>query len=107
MIATIDGEGRITLGEDVQKQLGVQPGDDVVLEARGTELVIKAANGATGLCYEGGVLVHRGTALPIAAEEADLLEDTGAIRMPPRDPRTVKATIHSGPRRSLSVTAED
>jgi bifunctional DNA-binding transcriptional regulator/antitoxin component of YhaV-PrlF toxin-antitoxin module len=61
MIATIDREGRIVLDQELQKQLGVQPGDDVVVEPRGAELVIKAVNGKTGLCHEGNVLVHRGT----------------------------------------------
>ena len=107
MKATIDREGRIVLDDEVQKQLGVQPGDEVVLEPRGAELILKAANGKTGLCYEGNVLVHRGTALPIAPEEAELLEDTGPIRLPPRETRTVKAKIQSIPRRPVSVTAED
>jgi hypothetical protein len=107
MKATIDPEGRIALDHDLQAFLGVQPGDDVVLEPRGAELVIKAANGKTGLCYEGTVLLHRGTALPIAAEEAEILEDQGPIRLPPRDVRKVKAKIRAGSHRSLSVTSED
>ena len=107
MKATIDREGRIALAEEVQQRLGVHPGDDVVLETRGNELVVKAANGKTGLSSEGNVLVHRGTALPIAAEEAEMLEDTGPIYLPPRDLRTLKAKVVRGPQRRLSETAED
>lgn len=42
MKATIDREGRIALAKEVQAQLGVQPGDDVLLENRGNEWIIKA-----------------------------------------------------------------
>jgi hypothetical protein len=31
------------------------------MEQRGSELIIKAANGNTGLCREGNLLVHRGS----------------------------------------------
>jgi formylmethanofuran dehydrogenase subunit D len=68
MKATIDGEGRIALGPDVQSQLGVKPGDEVVLENRGGDVIIKAAKAATGLCYEGNVLVHRGVS-PVRKDE--------------------------------------
>jgi len=64
MKATIDQDGRIALDKDIQQQLGVHPGDEVVLEPRGRELIIKAANGTTGLCYEGNVLVHRDACPP-------------------------------------------
>jgi bifunctional DNA-binding transcriptional regulator/antitoxin component of YhaV-PrlF toxin-antitoxin module len=107
MKATIDRDGRIALGPEVQSQLGVQPGDDVLLEKRGDEWIIKAAKSETGLCFEGNMLVHRGTALPVAADDAELLEDTGPIRLGPRDSRTVAAQIVSAPRRPISVTAED
>jgi hypothetical protein len=60
MKATIDCEGRIALAPDVQSQLGVQPGDEVLLEKHGGEWIMKAAKPETGLCYEGNVLVHRG-----------------------------------------------
>ena len=59
MITTIDSQGRIALGHEVQNQLGVRPGDDLVLEHRGDEWVIKAA-AKTGLAWEGNVLVYRG-----------------------------------------------
>jgi bifunctional DNA-binding transcriptional regulator/antitoxin component of YhaV-PrlF toxin-antitoxin module len=60
MRTTIDREGRIALGRDLQDELGVQPGDDVLLERRGEEWIIQAAKGERGLCLEGNVLVHRG-----------------------------------------------
>jgi bifunctional DNA-binding transcriptional regulator/antitoxin component of YhaV-PrlF toxin-antitoxin module len=60
MKATIDRDGRIALGKEVQSHLGVQPGDQVLLENRGDEWVTKAAKPKSGLCYEGNVLVHHG-----------------------------------------------
>ncbi|MCI0681346.1 MAG: AbrB/MazE/SpoVT family DNA-binding domain-containing protein [Gemmataceae bacterium] len=65
MKATIDGDGRIQLGQDLQSQLGVRPGDDVIFEKRGGEWVLKAAKSESGLGYEGNVLVHRGTSTPV------------------------------------------
>jgi bifunctional DNA-binding transcriptional regulator/antitoxin component of YhaV-PrlF toxin-antitoxin module len=107
MNATIDQEGRIALGQEVQNQLGVQPGDDVLLENRGDEWVIKAAKPATGLCREGNVLVHRGIALPAAAEEAEFLEDTGPIHIAPRISSMVIAQVVSVQRKPISVSVED
>ena len=75
MKTTIDREGRIALGQEVQKQLGVQPGDEVLLENRGDEWVIKPANAATGLCYEGNVLVHRGSAKRSTADDLATVRD--------------------------------
>jgi hypothetical protein len=60
MKATIDPEGRICLAVEMQTQLGVQPGDDVLLEKHGNEWIIRAAQPPTGLSQEGNVLVHRG-----------------------------------------------
>ena len=68
MRTTIDREGRIALGRDLQIQLGVQPGDDVLLERRGEEWIIQAAKGEKGLCLEGNVLVHRGVSQPPSVE---------------------------------------
>ncbi len=62
MKATIDREGRIALAKELQAQLGLQPGDEVVLECHDGEWVIKAAGAEAGLCREGNVLVHRGAA---------------------------------------------
>jgi AbrB family looped-hinge helix DNA binding protein len=44
MRATIDDAGRILLPEDVRLQLGVEPGDDVVLEKQGEQWVINPAS---------------------------------------------------------------
>ena len=63
MTTTIDSQGRIELGSEVRDRLGVHPGDDVTLEARGDEWIIKAA-AKTGLGWEGNVLVHRGVSPP-------------------------------------------
>lgn len=71
MKATIDRDGRITLGAELQRRLGVRPGDEVLLEQRGAECVIKAVRPGTGLTLEGNVLVHCGTG---SSEPTDLLE---------------------------------
>lgn len=68
MRTTIDCDGRIVLGKEVQAQLGVQPGDDVILENHGHEWVIKAARSPVGLHLEGNVLVHGGTLAPASAD---------------------------------------
>jgi bifunctional DNA-binding transcriptional regulator/antitoxin component of YhaV-PrlF toxin-antitoxin module len=60
MKTTIDSSGRIQLPEDLQARLGVKPGDEIVIEQRAGEWVIKAAQGESGLSWEGNVLVHRG-----------------------------------------------
>jgi hypothetical protein len=66
--ATIDRDGRIALDRDLQMDLGVQPGDDVLIDRRGNDWVIKAASGEWGLCLSGNVLVHRGTPAPCEDE---------------------------------------
>ena len=43
MKTTIDPQGRIQLGEELRSWLGVQPGDEVVVEKRGSECVLTAA----------------------------------------------------------------
>ncbi len=72
MKAIVGHEGRIALAKEAQAQLGVQSGDDVLLENRRNEWIIKATSAMTGLCYEGNVLVHRGTCIlpsnPVAVE---------------------------------------
>ena len=60
MKTIVDDAGRIQLPDDVRRQLGVKPGDEVVLEARAGEWVLKSAHTKTGLSWEGNVLVHKG-----------------------------------------------
>lgn len=61
MKTTIDSSGCIKLPDDLQAQLGVKPGDEVVLEERGGEWVIRSTHAESGLAWDGNVLVHRGT----------------------------------------------
>lgn len=55
--------------QDLQAQLGGKPGDEVVLEERAGEWVIKSAHAESGLGFEGNVLVHRGTTVTGATVE--------------------------------------
>ncbi len=61
MKTTIDSSGRIQLPQDLQLQLGVKPGDEIILEERAGEWVIKSALSESGLGWDGNVMVHWGT----------------------------------------------
>ena len=60
MKATLDDNGRIQLPHALQSQLGVKVGDEVVLENRAGQWVIRAARDETGLSWKANVLVHEG-----------------------------------------------
>lgn len=60
MKTTLDSDGRIQLPSEIQTQLGLKPGDDVILETDNRQCVIRPDEAAVGLCPEGNVLVHRG-----------------------------------------------
>ncbi|MEO8499012.1 MAG: AbrB/MazE/SpoVT family DNA-binding domain-containing protein [Planctomycetota bacterium] len=61
MKATLDSDGRIQLPSTVQSQLGVKPGDDVILDSQEGQGVIRSERATVGLCQEGNVLIHCGT----------------------------------------------
>jgi AbrB family looped-hinge helix DNA binding protein len=61
MKTVVDEAGRIQLPDDVRAQLGLKAGDEVALEERAGEWVLKAAKSGAGLCWEGNVLVHKGS----------------------------------------------
>jgi AbrB family looped-hinge helix DNA binding protein len=73
MKTIVDEAGRIHLPDDVRTQLGVKPGDEVVLEERAGEWILKSAHTQTGLSWEGNVLVHKGTSITSATIE-DLID---------------------------------
>lgn len=74
MKTIMDEVGRIQLPEDVRTQLGVKPGDEVVLEERAGEWVLKSVHVPTGLSWEGDILVHKGTSVTSATIE-DLIDE--------------------------------
>ena len=69
MTMVVDEAGRIQLPEEVRSQLGVGPGDQVILEVRAGEWVLKSVPSTLALAWEGNVLVHQGTGLLSAAAE--------------------------------------
>lgn len=72
MKATLDSDGRIQLPSEIQAQLGLKPGDGVILETQHGKCVIRPDHEVAGLCREGNVLVHRGVSNTLA--EAFLTE---------------------------------
>ena len=56
----LDDAGRIELPHSLQTQLGIKPGDELVLEDLDGQWVIKSACSPVGLVWEGNVLVHEG-----------------------------------------------
>jgi AbrB family looped-hinge helix DNA binding protein len=79
MKAILDEAGRIQLPDDLRTQLGIKPGDEVILEAHAGEWVLKSARVMTGLDWEGNVLVHKGTTLTGTTID-NLLEETRSER---------------------------
>ena len=76
---TIDQVGRILLPEDLRRQLGIRPGDEVVLEERSGDWVMRSARDVGGLCWEGNVLVHKGENTTAATTE-DVLNEVRSKR---------------------------
>lgn len=70
MKATIDDAGRIQLPDELQADLGLQPGDDVVFEHASDSWRIKRGSEATGLQREGALLVHKGQMTTGTVEDA-------------------------------------
>ncbi len=88
-------------------QLGVHPGDLVLLEQCHGEWVIKAVATEAAMSLKGNALANRKTPMPVADYAPGLLEDIGPIRLMPRGSFAVNARIVSVPRRPISITTED
>jgi hypothetical protein len=58
MHAIVDAERKIALGPE----LGAEPGDEVVLEQRGDEWLLRVEKVPTGLIKKGNLLIHPGIA---------------------------------------------
>ena len=110
MIATIDREGRISLGQEFQDHLGVHPGDEIVLEIHGNGWLIKAAKAKSEDHTFHAKNIEANDprmAPPVASTEAELFDDTGRIQIAPRDVRTVLAKIVAIPRRLIPNYTEE
>jgi bifunctional DNA-binding transcriptional regulator/antitoxin component of YhaV-PrlF toxin-antitoxin module len=60
MQITLDSEGRLPLPPEIQQQLGVKPGDAVILESQGGGCFIRPRQENSGLAWKGNVLIHQG-----------------------------------------------
>jgi bifunctional DNA-binding transcriptional regulator/antitoxin component of YhaV-PrlF toxin-antitoxin module len=60
MQITLDSEGRLPLPSEIQQQLGVKPGDAIILERQNGGCFIRPKQENSGLAWKGNVLVHRG-----------------------------------------------
>ena len=85
-------------GRELQNHLGVQPGDNIILEISGNEWIIKAAKTKAELCRAGDLPDDAKQASLTASEDAELLEDTWRIQISPREVRTVLAQVVSSGR---------
>jgi hypothetical protein len=71
MHAIVDAEGRIAVGPAI----GAEPGDEVFLERRGDEWVLRVAKLPMGLVRDGERLVHRGVNTESAEEFLEKLRN--------------------------------
>jgi hypothetical protein len=71
MHVVVDTERKITLAPEI----GAEPGDEVILEQRGEEWVLRITKVPTGLCRDGEVLVHRGVSTKSAEEVLEELRN--------------------------------
>jgi hypothetical protein len=72
-------------------------------------IMLATTFGINEACYQRLLHLVEQTGRPAAAEEAQLLEDVGRIRTPPRDSRLVAAHVVPVPRRTprLGAGAEE
>jgi formylmethanofuran dehydrogenase subunit D len=74
MQTIIDAQGRIALEPALLGQLGVAPGDAILVEPRGGEIVLRPVSPRAGLARVGDVLVHVGVS-DWAQDEADAVRE--------------------------------
>jgi AbrB family looped-hinge helix DNA binding protein len=60
MTSIVDDQGRLELPEAVTTQLGLKPGDRVIVETSNGLCVLRPERRDGALHWEGNVLVHRG-----------------------------------------------
>lgn len=62
MKTTIDKFGRLVVPKEIRDSLGLRPGDEVEVEGRAQEIVLKPSAQEAPLCLEEGILVYCGNA---------------------------------------------
>jgi AbrB family looped-hinge helix DNA binding protein len=67
----LDPSGRIELPDALRARLGLKSGDGVVIEEEDGRWVIRPAQAAEPLQWEGNVLVHKGVLLGGATDPVD------------------------------------
>jgi AbrB family looped-hinge helix DNA binding protein len=60
MTSTVNDQGRLELPPEVAAQLGLKPGDRVLVETGNGQCVLRPVRPDGGLRWEGNVLVHQG-----------------------------------------------
>jgi AbrB family looped-hinge helix DNA binding protein len=60
MTSTVNELGRLELPPEVTAQLGLKPGDRVLVETGNGQCVLRPVRPDAGLRWEGNVLVHQG-----------------------------------------------
>ena len=69
MTSTVDDQGRLELPPAVTTQLGLRPGDRVIVETSNGLCVLRPERRDGALHWEGNVLVHQGVGTGSGATE--------------------------------------
>ncbi|HEV3386133.1 MAG TPA: AbrB/MazE/SpoVT family DNA-binding domain-containing protein [Gemmata sp.] len=69
MTSTVNELGRLELPPEVTAQLGLKPGDCVIVETDNGQCVLRPVRNDTGLRWEGNVLVHQGIGADTSVQE--------------------------------------
>ena len=73
MTSIVNEQGRLELPPEVTTQLGLKPGDRVLVETGSDQCVLRPIRSDAGLRWEGNVLVHQGVGAN--ASVADLRDE--------------------------------
>ena len=72
---TLDAAGRVLLPKKLRQEMGIEPGDELSLEAEGDRILLKPARSASLLRKKRGVWVFD-SGEPVSASEVERAIDT-------------------------------